>query len=109
MDRRYQQQNKIPPSSSGSRFQRSNTSYGKAGGYDTYGTTNNRDPEEEEDYRNYRDAQRRDDPWSKSGGKKRDHSIGSDFDNEGNVKKDEPKSPEQIDFFDMGGNTKKEP
>lgn len=87
MENKFHKDNKKPPGCSGSRFQKSNTyNNNRGGGYDTYGGSFNKDREEEEDYRNYKDA-RRDDPWSRSGGKQRDHSIGSDFDNEGNSKK----------------------
>ena len=85
MQDKFQKDSKMPPGCSGSRFQRSQTFNNKAGGYDTYGNYN-KDNEEEEDYRNYKEAQRRDDPWSRSGGKQRDHSIGSDFDKDGNAK-----------------------
>lgn len=92
MEQEFNQKSKLPPSSTGARFQRSQTNYNNKGGYDTYGDTygnsKDRDAEEEEDYRNYKEAQRREDPWQKSGGRKRDHSIGSDFDNDGNAKKD---------------------
>ena len=57
------------------------------------------------------ESKNRDDPWKRAGTMRDDsgdrdrHSIGSDFDEHGNVKEDEPKEPEQTDFFDMGGAT----
>ena len=80
----------MPPQAAGGRFQRSNTHYQNRGGYDTYGVSDSygKDDEEQEDYRNYKRAQQKDDPWRRSG-TQREHSIGSDFDNDGKDKKKE--------------------
>ena len=57
------------------------------------------------------DSKNRDDPWRKAGTMRDDsgdrdrHSIGSDFDENGNPKEDQPKEAEQTDFFDLGGNS----
>lgn len=102
---RFNRNNKMPPQASGAKFQRANTYTNKRGGYDTYGNAGD-DEEEEEDYRSYMDAQKRDDPWRRAGTMRDNsgdrHSIGSDFDNDGNVKEEQPKPAESTDFFDMG-------
>ena len=54
------------------------------------------------------DAQKRDDPWKRSG-TQREHSIGSDFDNDGNEKEEQPKEAEQTDFFGMGEKKEEKP
>lgn len=81
------------------------------GGYDTYGDpVKDNDEEEGEDYQNYMDAQRGDDPWRRSGTQKEqlDNSIGSDFDNDGKPKEDQPKAAEQTDFFGMDSSPAKQ-
>ena len=54
------------------------------------------DDDEEEDYRNYMESKKRDDPWKRSG-TQRDHSIGSDFGNDGKHKggRNKSRSPEE--------------
>ena len=97
----------MPPQASGAKFQRANTYQQREGGYDTYGAPEKSD-DEEEDYQRYMDAQKRDDPWKRSG-TQREHSIGSDFDNDGNVKEEQPKEAEQTDFFGMGEKKEEKP
>ena len=70
------------------------------------------DDEEREDYKNYMDAKNRDDPYRRDRDRRDNsddrHSVGSDFDVDGNVKQDNHQKPaEQTDFFDLE-NDKKE-